>query len=200
MLQPDFSEAVDDPIATALRHAQTELRTVVATNKARRQRLAEIAKAKLSYQEFLEDRDYLDKAINNQYTKLQKKDVPKQSKKKKQKSEPNGTNGVSPASGIPPPPASLGLVPDEGDNLTVPDSLKTLVDARKKWDKIGEMLIQEYRGPGQLVGLPESSIFEGIEEEVKRELERLGPIPSGTDIPSSSKGKGKGKGKGRAES
>ena len=39
-VQPDFSEAVDDPIATALRHAQRELRTVVATNKARRARLA----------------------------------------------------------------------------------------------------------------------------------------------------------------
>ena len=173
----------------------------MATNKARRHRLAEIAKAKLSYQEFLEDRDYLDKAINQQYTKLQKKDVPKPNKKKKQKSEPNGvTNGAPTATGIPPPPAALGLVPDEGDNLTVPDPLKTLVDARKKWDKIGEMLVQEYRGPGQLVGLPQSSIFEGIEEEVKRELERLGPLFKPEESSSSSGSSSKGKGKARANS
>lgn len=164
----------------------------MATNKARRLRLAENAKAKLSFQEYLEDRDYLDKAISHQYTKLQKKDVPKPSKKKKQKSEPNGTsNGVPTVTGITPPPASLGLVPDEGDNLTVPDSLKTLVDARRKWDKLGELLIQDYRGPGQLVGLPQSSVFEGIEEEVKRELERLGPILSGSSSGSSFKDKGK---------
>ncbi|KAK7688896.1 hypothetical protein QCA50_007587 [Cerrena zonata] len=186
---PDFSEAVDDPIATALRHAQRELRTVMATNKARRLRLAENAKAKLSFQEYLEDRDYLDKGYQSS---LQKKDVPKPSKKKKQKSEPNGTsNGVPAVTGITPPPASSGLVPDEGDNLTVPDSLKTLVDARRKWDKLGELLIQDYRGPGQLVGLPQSSVFEGIEEEVKRELERLGPILSGSSSGSLFKDKGK---------
>jgi len=40
--QPDYSEKVDDPIATALRQAQRELRTVVATNKARKERLAAI--------------------------------------------------------------------------------------------------------------------------------------------------------------
>ncbi|KAJ3524687.1 hypothetical protein NM688_g8518 [Phlebia brevispora] len=51
-LQPDYSEAVDDPIATALRHLQRELRTVVATNKARRARLAAIARDRLAYQEY----------------------------------------------------------------------------------------------------------------------------------------------------
>ncbi|KAG6849381.1 hypothetical protein H0H93_008935 [Arthromyces matolae] len=35
---PEFSEKVDDPIATALRQAQQELRKVVATNKARKAR------------------------------------------------------------------------------------------------------------------------------------------------------------------
>ncbi|TFK25743.1 hypothetical protein FA15DRAFT_668079 [Coprinopsis marcescibilis] len=81
--QPDFSERVDDPIATALRHAQQELRVVVATNKARKERLAAIARDRLGYQEYLEIRDMIDKNITNLYAKLQKKDVPKLNKKKK---------------------------------------------------------------------------------------------------------------------
>ncbi|CAL1703253.1 unnamed protein product [Somion occarium] len=190
---PDFSEAVDDPIATALRHAQSEMRTVMATNKARRHRLAEIARAKLSYQEFLEDRDYLDKAIANQYAKLQKKDIPKVSKKKKQKAEPNGAaaNGGTNSTTIPPPPAALGLVPDEENHLTVPEQLRQLIEARRQWDEIGEKLVQEYHGPGQLVGFPKSSVFEGIDEEVKRQLERLDPPGGFTSGSSSNKGKAK---------
>ena len=73
---------MDDPIGTALRHAQTELRTVLATNKARRRRLAAIAKDRLAYQEYVDTRDSLDKAITNLYAKLQKRDGPKSNKKK----------------------------------------------------------------------------------------------------------------------
>jgi transcriptional adapter 3 len=76
-LQPDFT------IATALREAQRELRKAVATNKARKARLVDIARDRLGYQEYLELRDSIDKNITNLYTKLQKKDTPKLSKKKK---------------------------------------------------------------------------------------------------------------------
>ena len=63
-LQPDYSEAVDDPIASALRQSQEELRRVLATNKGRKQRLVEIARDRLAYQEYMEARDSLDKNIN----------------------------------------------------------------------------------------------------------------------------------------
>ncbi|EKM56075.1 uncharacterized protein PHACADRAFT_196124 [Phanerochaete carnosa HHB-10118-sp] len=175
---PDFSEAVDDPIATALRHAQKELRQVVATNKARRARLTAIARDRLAYQEYVELRETLDKNISHQYNKLQKKENPRSHKKKK-KPEPNGTitpNGtVLPA----PSPAALGLLQDEDLNLNVPEHLKHLVQTRRQWvDKIGAVFEEkERKNPGRIWGLSHSSIYEGVEEEVQQELERLGPPP-----------------------
>ncbi|KAK2460685.1 hypothetical protein APHAL10511_007155 [Amanita phalloides] len=80
---PDFTEKVDDPIATALRNAQRELRSILATNKARRARLAAIARDRLAYQEYLELRDSIDKNISTLFGKLQKKDGPKIGRKKK---------------------------------------------------------------------------------------------------------------------
>ncbi|KAF8626281.1 hypothetical protein AX15_004953 [Amanita polypyramis BW_CC] len=80
---PDFTEKVDDPMATALRHAQRELRTVIAVNKARRARLATIARDRLAHQEYLELRDSIDKNIWTLFGKLQKKDGPKIGRKKK---------------------------------------------------------------------------------------------------------------------
>jgi transcriptional adapter 3 len=48
---------VDDPIATALRQVQQELRTVVATNKARKDQLAAIARDQLGFQDYLDLRE-----------------------------------------------------------------------------------------------------------------------------------------------
>ena len=171
---------MDDPIATALRQAQRELRTVFATNKVRRERLAAIARDRLVYQEYLDGRDALDKQISALYTKLQKKDAPKANKKKKKPptSDPNGaTNGLT-ANGIPPPcPAALGLGPDEENKLVVPDQLRELVEARRQWGEVGEQLLKlkEESNPGRLLGFPKRSVFENMEEDVQRELDRVGP-------------------------
>ena len=58
---------------------------MLATNKARKVRLAAIAEDRLAYQEYVENRDAIDKQISTLYSKYQKKDGPKSSKKKKQK-------------------------------------------------------------------------------------------------------------------
>ncbi|KAL4244167.1 NGG1 family protein [Abortiporus biennis] len=177
---PDFTEAVDDPIATALRHCQRELRTVMATNKARKARLAAIAKDRVAYQEYLDTKDCLDKTISTLYTKLQKKDGPKVNKKKKKASEPVGANGSVNGAGVPPPcPAALGLGPDEENRLVVPDQLKQYVAARRVFvDTIGGQFDEKEREhPGWLYGLPTKSVFEGIDEEVQRELEKVNGPP-----------------------
>lgn len=176
LYQPDFSQVIDDPISTALRQAQRQLREVIATNKARKRRLAAIAKDRLAFQEYIEGRDAIDKSITATFTKLQKKDGPKASKKKK-KSDVNGTNGVNGAGGPPVPlpnPASIGLGPDEEDKLVVPESLRDLVDTRRSWvDYIGGAFEEmEHEFPGRPRGLPDRSVFEGVEEEVRRELGR----------------------------
>ncbi|KAF9533678.1 histone acetyltransferases subunit 3-domain-containing protein [Crepidotus variabilis] len=166
---PDFTERVDDPIATALREAQRELRRVVATNKARKARLAAIARDRLGYQEYIELRDSIDKNIATIYSKLQKKDAPKLNKKKRKPLQGaaaashaaasahsgNGTNGGlnghhSISSGgddssfnpllLPPCPAALGLSPDEDNRLNVHDQLKQLIETRRQWvDTVGSV-------------------------------------------------------------
>lgn len=162
---------LDDPISTALRQGQKQLRTVIATNKARKTRILDIARDRLSYQEYLELRDSLDKSIVSSYTKLQKKDGPKVSKKKKKgDSGVNGTvNGVvTPL----PNPASSGLGPDEEGKLFVPESLKGMVETRRQWvDVIGGSFEERQRQfPGRAWGFPERSVFEGVEEEVQAQL------------------------------
>ncbi|KAI0062017.1 hypothetical protein BV25DRAFT_685672 [Artomyces pyxidatus] len=190
---PDLSDPVDDPIATALRQAQRELRTVVATNKARKARLASIARDRLGYQEYIELRESIDKNIMALYTKLQKKDGPKAAKKKKKGSMGGlGTemNGGSPPLGT--WPASLGLGPDDSNLLRVPDQLKQLVATRRQWvDAVGAVFDEkEQEQPGRIWGFPQRSVYEGIEEEVAALLARMDDA-SLMEAGASSKGKGR---------
>lgn len=204
---PDFSDPVDDPIATALRHAQRELRTVVATNKARKARLAAIARDRLGYQEYVDLRDSIDKNITTLYAKLQKKEGPKSHKKKKKSvggaaGEANGSgkgNGSGNGNGTPPLgtwPASAGLGPDEDNVLRVPDQLRQLVATRRQWvDTVGGVFDEKQReNPGSIWGLPPRSVFEGLDEDVRILLERQDGGGGGIESNgASSDGKGKGK-------
>ncbi|KAG5641148.1 hypothetical protein DXG03_005887 [Asterophora parasitica] len=190
---PDYSEKVDDPIATALRHAQRELRTVVATNKARKERLVAIARDRLGYQEYLELRDSIDKNITTLYTKLQRKDVPKIAKKKKShKSDPGDANGVVAQPG--PCPAALGLNTDDDMRLHINDQLKQLVETRRQWvDTVGAVFEEKQREqPGRIWGFPQESVYQGVDEEVRGILNlRLPEADSGALRTNSNKGKGK---------
>ncbi|KAF5349718.1 hypothetical protein D9756_008959 [Leucocoprinus leucothites] len=193
---PDFTEKVDDPIATALRQAQAELRQVIAANKARKTRLISIARDRLGYQEYLELRDSIDKNISTLFSKLQKKDTPKLSKKKK-KSEGsesgvnanggggatangvgNGSTGGGMLSNLAPCPASIGFNQDDDQFLLVNDQLKHLVETRRQWvDTVGSVFEQkEQENPGRIWGLPKESVYKGIEEEVQRLLADPGPL------------------------
>ncbi|KAF7975028.1 hypothetical protein HWV62_10661 [Athelia sp. TMB] len=177
---PDFSEKVDDPIATALRQAQGDLRKVVATNKARKERLASIARDRLGYQEYLDLRESIDKNISNMYAKLQKKDVPKLAKKKKIKGvEVNGnaslSSGSASTSALPPPhPAALGLNPDDDHTLVISEQLRQLVETRRKWvDTVGGIFDEKQEEcPGRIWGTPQQSVFLGVDEEVRQAFER----------------------------
>ncbi|KAJ7491039.1 histone acetyltransferases subunit 3-domain-containing protein [Mycena latifolia] len=196
-LPPDYSEKVDDPIATALRHAQRELRTVVATNKARKARLATIARDRLGYQEYLELRDSIDRNIANTFTKLQKKDGPKVSKKKKKLGDASAAGTPVPgegSAGPPPPPpcpAALGLGPDDDNRLVVSEQLRQLVETRRQWvDAVGGVFEQKQRErPGSMWGFPETSVYEGVDEVQGLLLAQPDP-----DFERRNKGKGKERG------
>ncbi|KAF9546894.1 hypothetical protein CPC08DRAFT_699869 [Agrocybe pediades] len=214
---PNYLDKVDDPIATALREAQRELRHVVATNKARKARLAAIARDRLGYQEYLELRDSIDKNITTLYTKLQKKDTPKLSKKKKKPLQgaaaaaaaaaaanaarngsvaPEDGNGNTPISALAPCPAALGLSPDEDNHLSVNEQLKQLVETRRQWvDTVGVIFEQKEReNPGRIYGLPKESVYKGVEEEVNGILRNGGKGHAGGLSNGSLKGKEKARG------
>ena len=186
---------MDDPIASALRQAQSELRKVVATNKARKARLLAIAKDRLGYQEYVEAREALDKNILALFTKLQKKDGPKVSKKKKAKSETNGS--VPPPPSTPPIgawPSAAGLGPDDENMLQIPDALAQLVVTRRQWvDNIGGVFdAMEQEQPGRIYGLPERSIYEGLDADVDTLMGRA-DSDDGNAGRSASADKGKGR-------
>jgi transcriptional adapter 3 len=190
---------VDDPIASALRQAQSELRKVVAGNKARKARLLAIAKDRVGYQEYIEAREALDKNILALYTKLQKKDGPKVSKKKKAKSDTNGAGAGAPPS-TPPIgtwPSSTGLGPDDENLLQVPDALIQLVATRRQWvDSVGGVFdTMEREQPGRIYGLPERSIYEGLDADIEA---LLGGRADGGDAAAVGRSASADKGKGRA--
>ncbi|KAF8901827.1 histone acetyltransferases subunit 3-domain-containing protein [Mucidula mucida] len=186
---PDYSEKVDDPIATAIREGQRELRAVMARNKARRARLVDIARDRLAYQEYVELRDSIDKNINNAYSKLQRKDVPKP-KKKKSGAVVMEVNGGSSPPQVPPCPAALGLGPDVENHLVVSEQLKSLVNTRRQWvDHVGSVFDQKQETqPGRVWGVPKTSIYEGLEEEVETMLTGRAPAPM---VNGNAKGKGR---------
>ena len=145
---------------------------MLATNKERKQRLVEIARDRLAYQEYSEARDSLDKNITTIYTKLQKKDAPKSTKKKKKgvvsANDHAGSEPPQPPAPVP-CPAALGLGPDTENKLVIPDTLKDLVRTRKQWVQTvgGVFETKQKENPGRIWGVPLKSVFEGIDEEVR---------------------------------
>lgn len=118
---------------------------------------------------------------------MQKKDGPKVGKKKKKGDMNGAVNGVN-GGGVVPPlphPASTGLGPDEEGKLYVPESLKALVETRRRWvDVLGGAFDEKQAEiPGRIWGVPKSSVFEGVDEEVREQLHsgRTGPHPRGRD-------------------
>ncbi|KAL1747469.1 histone acetyltransferases subunit 3-domain-containing protein [Schizophyllum fasciatum] len=164
---PNYAERTDDPIATALRHAQSELRVVSATNKARKARLASIARDRLAYQEYLDVRESLDRSINNLYSRAQRKDIAKHSdrrKKEKRKSVPKDEEPEEPRQC----PAALGLGPDENNTLFVTRQLQDLVRTRREWvEQVGSIFEEkEVEQPGRIHGFPPESVFANMEDEI----------------------------------
>jgi len=129
------------------------------------------------------------------YSKLQKKDGPKVSKKKKAKGETNGSATPASAGATLPIgtwPSAGGLGPDDENTLRVPDALAQLVATRRQWvDSVGDVFdTLEQEQPGRIYGLPERSIYEGLDADVAALTDAgVGRSPTGD---------GGDKGKGRA--
>jgi len=60
---------VNDEVSTELRSLQMELREVIATNKFRKARLLQVARAHMARQEYNQVLDDINKAIEQAYSK-----------------------------------------------------------------------------------------------------------------------------------
>lgn len=141
-------------------------------NEARKRRLAEVATARLAYAEYEDYKEAMEKHLADSFARLGNADAPKANKKKKKDKDkssavtvvdyPNGSAGV----------LGLGLVGLDG-NLQVPKDLTRTVEILKRYEKnVGggfEKLEQEH--PGLILGLPKSSIYQGLEKDIA-ELEK----------------------------
>ncbi|KAG8898701.1 Transcriptional regulator [Tulasnella sp. 403] len=150
--EPNFENPVDDEITSTLRRCQALLGRQRKVNLARKNRLLSIARDRLAYQDYVNTLEGLEKSITAGFTKMLKARAPK---KKKESKVPNGGGSEEVASGL------GGKVV-----LEVSEGLTEKVLLRERWvDLFGRAMAEwDEREEGRLTGLPEKSIYEGIEE------------------------------------
>lgn len=145
----------DDEISCALRQCQRLLKTQVAVNNARKDRLLQVTKERLAYSEYKKVLEGLEKLIEQAWVKRYaalKKAGKKQKGKGKEHAAAAATGDtVAPAGrreGVPP----------------LSDQVKLAMDARRRWlDTVGAALEGD-PVVGRYRGLPVASIYAGIDE------------------------------------
>lgn len=153
--QYDPSSRDDDEISSSLRQCQRLLLQQTQINEARKSRLAEIAKHRLAYGEYHAALDGLEKAIEAGWAKRIKKygTAPKRSSN----ANTNGNGAAAAGSGSGRPP--------------VPESLRKLVQTRQRWiETVGRTMKERPRG--EVLGMPETSVYDGIGEEMDTKDEK----------------------------
>lgn len=187
--EPDYSQPQDDQIASELRRCQRALKIQLQVNEARKKRLLAIAELRLSYADYEEVKEGMERNISNMFAKLGNTGANKVTKKKKKEKEKvAAAAAVNPATGEPAGIAGLGLVGMDG-NLQIPNDIWEAVCVLQRWKSdIGEAFDKlEKENPGLVRGLPEKSIYEGLDEEIAR-LQGLPPRkPAAIEGPSGSK-------------
>lgn len=140
------SNREDDEITAALRQCQRLLLEQTQINDARKSRLADIAQHRLAYAEYTTSLDGVEKSIESAWTKRVKKYG---AAPKKSTANANGdtTNGRPP----------------------VTDNVMRLVQTRQAWvDTVGRTM--KARPRGEVTGIPEQSVYEGLGEEVDEKV------------------------------
>lgn len=136
--QFDASKREDDEITSSLRQCQRLLAAQVTLNEQRKLRLAERAKWRVANTEYQTALEGIEKSIESHWAKRVKKHG-----LKKSTSSSSGSG-----SGRPP----------------VPENLKALVETRKRWMGTAGKWLKE-RPIGEVKGLPDRSVYEGIGDE-----------------------------------
>jgi transcriptional adapter 3 len=150
----DYDGAYDDEVAARLRLLQSRLREQMLVNGARKEKLSELVRERMAFQEYQTILEDLDSQVQAAYLKRTRT-----MGKTKKKARPGAAV-----------PAATGVArPGIGD-LT-----KTLMERRRRWiESIGTVFDGENLGKVPRANEPESSIFKPAEmtELVKKETQR----------------------------
>ena len=131
-------------------------------NHARKARLLEIATDRVAYQEYLDNKESIERNLCAAFAKLQKpRAPPPPSSHKKKKAQAKNDEPVGPQ----PHPAVSGLTLTTDGHLHVPQPVKKLVDVRTRWTEVvGRQLeAKERDAPGTYWGLPPSSVYAALQ-------------------------------------
>ncbi|KAF1813732.1 hypothetical protein P152DRAFT_457094 [Eremomyces bilateralis CBS 781.70] len=147
---PSYDSHFDDEVAARLRLLQSELKTQIIMNAARKARLYELAEESMAMQEFGSISDDLDGQLNQAYLKRNRT----MGKGKKNVKRPVGAQGAAAAA------AAAGVT-----RPTVGEPIRALMERRAKWNSIIGPVVNFGR-----TGVPRESVFD--EETIRRLVER----------------------------
>lgn len=137
-------------------------------NEARKRRLLAVAEMRLSFADYEDIKEGMERNISNMFSKLGNAGAPKVTKKKKKEKEKvAAAAAVNAATGEPAGISGLGLVGMDG-NLQIPPEIFEPVTILRRWKgAVGAKFEEiERENPGLVWGMPRKSIYEGLEEEI----------------------------------
>lgn len=157
---PDYDAHYDDEVAERLRSLQSELKTQLIVNSARKRRILETARERLAHQEYHTIHDDLDMQIQHAFLK-RSRTLGKPKKPGAHKHRPGAANNG-------------GAVSGQGVGVSRPgigDTTRILLDRRKRWSKcIGPIFQgQKYTVPSKEETLWDPGVMKALEES---ELQR----------------------------
>ncbi|KAJ9100647.1 hypothetical protein QFC21_003692 [Naganishia friedmannii] len=156
----DWSLREDDEICCALRSSQRLLRTQIAVNNARKDRLLQVTKERLAYGEYKKVLEGLEKLIEQAWTKRYAA-IKKAGKRQKGKEKVNANSSTTTDAGAGP----VAVTPSKREGVPpLSDQVKLAMSARRRWlDTVGHAL-EDDPVVGRYRGLPQRSIYEGIDK------------------------------------
>ncbi|TKX19376.1 hypothetical protein C1H76_8562 [Elsinoe australis] len=145
---PDYDGHFDDEVAARLRYLQSELRTVMTENGARKSRVLELTEERMAMQEYATIKDDLDNQINAAYTKRNR--TMGKPKKGAAKQRPGQAQGLAIS------------------RASISEGVRMLMDRRVQWrDLIGPVVEYGHKG------IPKDTVFDkpAMERLIKAEGE-----------------------------
>ncbi|GAA5970153.1 hypothetical protein JCM11641_000291 [Rhodosporidiobolus odoratus] len=166
----DWSAREDDEISSSLRACQRLLHQQTELNEARKAALMSLVKDRMAYQDYETARDAQERVIEQGWTKRTRVDTKKQ-KKKKDKDKRTGT-AKEPAG-----------VNDDPSKQPIPLELLEAVEKRNRLVGAFQPFFEEEEN-GRYYGLPERSVYDGLEVGEEDDEDDVLPLPSAVAGPS----------------